>query len=252
MAEPTYLVIDIETVPDRQLHTPAEPSPGLERPFPPLYACKPVVIGAMWLSESLGLKRLCAVGDGKDEAGILSDFADFMTARRPHLVTWNGRGFDLPVLTLRSLRYGISWPWYYRDRDYRYRYSEEGHLDLCDFLSDHGAARMTPLDGVSRLIGLPGKDGIDGSQVEGLFNAGQTEALRRYCLSDVTQTAFVFLRYRLLVGALDLEGYRRVASDLLAAVAADPCVSRIAEGVDRQRLLLTSETPGQQLSVGGG
>ena len=49
------------------------------------------------------------------------------------------------MLALRSMRHGLSWPWYYRDRDYRYRYSEEGHLDLCDFLSDHGAARMTSL-----------------------------------------------------------------------------------------------------------
>ena len=137
---------------------------------------------------------------------MLGDFAEFMASRQPHLVTWNGRGFDLPVLTLRSLRHGLSWPWYYQERDYRYRYSEQGHLDLCDFLSDHGAARMTSLDGAARLIGLPGKDGVDGSQVEGLFHAGQIEALRRYCLHDVTQTAFLFLRYRLLVGQLDRAG----------------------------------------------
>ncbi len=157
----------------------------------------------MWLDENLNLKRFGTIGEGKDEAGMLSDFADFVGARQPHLVTWNGRGFDLPVLLLRSLRHGLSWPWYYQGRDYRYRYSEQGHLDLCDFLSDHGAARMTSLDGAARLIGLPGKDGVDGSQVEGLFNAGQIEALRRYCLHDVAQTAFLFLRYRLLVGQLD-------------------------------------------------
>ena len=71
---------------------------------------------------------------------------------------------------------------------------------------------MTSLDGAARIIGLPGKDGVDGSQVEGLFHAGQIEALRRYCLSDVAQTAFLFLRYRLVAGDLDRDGYRHAAA----------------------------------------
>ena len=245
MAAPSYLVLDIETIPDRELFAPPEPPPGMEREraFPPLYACRPVVIGVMWLDEELGLRRLGTIGDGKDEPHMLADFADFMDSRRPHLVTWNGRGFDLPVLSLRSLRHGLSWPWYYRERDYRYRYSEEGHLDLGDFLADHGAARMTSLDGAARLIGLPGKDGVDGSQVEGLFNAGQVDALREYCLGDVTQTAFLFLRYRLLVGQLDRNAYRKAAEAMLAAVAADARVSRLAVNVDRARLLLAGAPP---------
>ena len=65
---------------------------------------------------------------------MMSDFADFMGKWKPHLVTWNGRGFDLPVLALRALRYGLPFGWYYRGDGYRYRYSEEGHLDLCDVL----------------------------------------------------------------------------------------------------------------------
>jgi predicted PolB exonuclease-like 3'-5' exonuclease len=239
MPTPTTLVLDIETIPDRVLFAPPEPSPGGERPFPPLYASRPVVIGVMWLDEDLALRRLGTFGEGKDEAGMLADFAEFMDSRRPQLVTWNGRGFDLPVLLLRSLALGLTWPWYYRERDYRYRYSEGGHLDLCDFLSDHGAARMTSLDGAARLIGLPGKVGVDGSQVEGLFHAGQLEALRRYCLSDVTQTAFLFLRYRLLVGQMDRAQYQKVAGALLTAVAADARVQSVAGSVDRDRLLLT-------------
>ena len=234
----SYLVMDIETVPDRILYTPPVPAPGAEPPFPPLYACQPVVIGVMWLDESLACKRIGTIGEGKDEAGMLADFADFVTQRRPTIVTWNGRGFDLPVLALRSFGHGIPLPWYYRDRDYRYRFSEDGHLDLCDFLADHGAARMTSLDGAARLIGLPGKTGVDGSQVEGLYQAGELEKLRAYCLSDVAQTAFVFLRYRLLVGAIDKATYQAAASALLDAAAADPRLVPVAESVDRKRLLL--------------
>jgi predicted PolB exonuclease-like 3'-5' exonuclease len=237
----TYLVLDIETVPDRELHKPPEPvsGPGMvERPFPPLFACRPIVIGVLWLDDDLTVKRLGTIGEGKDEVGMMTDFAEFMTKYRPHLVSWNGRSFDLPVLALRALRYGLPFGWYYRGEGYRYRYTEEGHLDLCDVLSDHGAARMTSLDGAARLIGLPGKDGVDGSQVEGLYQGGQIEALRRYCLSDVAQTAFLFLRYRLVSGLLDRDAYTRVATALLAALEADGRVSRLLDGLDRRRLLL--------------
>jgi hypothetical protein len=236
---PTYLVIDIETVPDRELHTPPEQPAGVERPFPPLYATRPVVMGVMWLAEDLTVKRLGTIGEGKDEAGMMVDFAEFMTKWRPHLVSWNGRRFDLPVLALRALRFGLNFGWYYRGEGYRYRFSEEGHLDLCDVMSDHGAAKSTSLDGAARLIGLPGKGDIDGSQVEGLYQAGQIDTLRRYCLSDVAQTAFLFLRYRLVSGLLDREGYRHAATGMLAALEADGRFTRLLDGVDRRRLLLS-------------
>ena len=96
---------------------------------------------------------------------------------------------------------------------------------------------MTSLHGAARLVGLPGKDGLDGSQVEGLYHAGQIEALRQYCLSDVAQTAFVFLRYRLLVGQIDRETYRNAAAALLAAIEADGRLLRLLTSIDRTRLL---------------
>ncbi len=238
-SENTYLVLDIETVPDRELFTPPDPTDGIDRPFPPLYACRPVVLGAIWLDGTLAVKRIGTFGEAKDEPAMMADFADFMGKRRPELVTWNGRCFDLPVLALRALRHGLDFRWYYRGEGYRYRYSEEGHLDLCDVIADHGAAKMTSLDGAARAIGLPGKDGVDGSQVEGLFNAGQIDALRRYCLGDVAQTAFLFLRYRLVSGGLDRDGYRHAATGLLASLEADGRFTRLLDGVDRRRLLLT-------------
>ena len=238
MAATTHLVLDIETIPDADLYVPAQPSPGSERTFPPIFACKPVVIGVMWLDEHLVCKKAGTIGEGKDEGGMLADFAEFMAKWEPTIVSWNGRGFDLPVLMLRSLRYGVSAPWYYRKPGYRYRYSTDGHLDLCDVFADHGATRMTSLHGAARLIGLPGKDGVDGSQVEALYRTGQIEALRGYCLSDVAQTAFIFLRYRLLAGQLDRAAYTAAATKLLAAVAADARLAPLVAHVDRARLLL--------------
>jgi predicted PolB exonuclease-like 3'-5' exonuclease len=238
MSATTYLVLDIETVPDDALWTPPEPAPGADRGFPPLYATRPVVLGVMWLDENLACKRMGTIGDDRDEAGMLADFTEFMTRFKPDLVTWNGRGFDLPVLVLRSLRHGVALPWYFEDPDYRERRTERGHLDLADFLAGHGASRMTGLDGAARLCGLPGKAGIDGSQVEGLYRAGQMEALRNYCLSDVAQTAFVFLRTRLLTGAIDREGYRAAAAGLLAAIESDGRLGSLVSAIDRPRLLL--------------
>src|SRR5262249_23107545 len=218
---------------------PGEWGGGVGRLFPPLYACKPVVIGVMWLGADLLVKKIGTFGEGKDEASMMADFADFMGNRRPQVVTWNGRSFDLPVLALRALRFGLDFRWYYRGEGYRYRFTEEGHLDLCDVISDHGAARMTSLDGAARTIGLPGKGGVDGSQVEGLYNAGQIDALRRYCLADVVQTAFLFLRYRLVSGDLDRDGYRHAAAAMLATLETDGRFTRLLDGLDRRRLLLT-------------
>ena len=229
-SESTYLVLDIETVPDRELFTPPEPRAGVERPFPPLYACRPDrhrrdVAGR----GRCAFKRIGTIGEGKDEAGMMADFADFMGKWRPHVVTWNGRGFDLPVLALRALRHGLDFRWYYRGEGYRYRYSEEGHLDLCDVLADHGAARMTSLDGAARLIGLPGQGRRRRQPGRGPLHAGQIEALRHYCLSDVAQTAFLFLRYRLVAGrsiATSTGGRQRRCS---AALEADGRFGRCSE-----------------------
>ncbi|MBC8133490.1 MAG: 3'-5' exonuclease [Deltaproteobacteria bacterium] len=237
-APDTTLVLDIETVPDTDLYTPPQLASGAERPFPPLYACRPIVIGVIWLDEALGCKRIGVIGEDKTEAAMMCDFAEFVAKYNPRVVTWNGRSFDLPVLALRALRHGVDFSWYYRGDGYRYRFSENGHLDLGDVLADFGAARMTSLDGAARLCGLPGKVGVDGSQVEGLFQDGQMDALRRYCLSDVAQTAFVLLRYKLIAGDIGRDAYRKAASDLLGALETDGRFEPLLRGTDRARLLL--------------
>jgi hypothetical protein len=97
---------------------------------------------------------------------------------------------------------------------------------------------MTSLDGAARLIGLPGKGGTDGSQVEGMFHAGQLDLIRRYCLADVAQTAFVLLRFKHVAGDIDRDTYRRAAEGLLAALEADGRFAPLLQGIDRPRLLL--------------
>jgi 3'-5' exonuclease len=235
-----YLVLDIETVPDPLLWVRPELPLGQEPPFPPVHAHCTIVVGCMWLDAEYRLQRLGVIGEGKDEAGILEDFSRFVERHRPVLVTYNGRTFDLPVLVLRALHHGVPMSWYYREPGLRHRYSEDGHIDLCDWFTDHGATRSISLDAVAHLVGLPGKVGVDGSQIEGLYKAGQLQRIQNYCLSDVAQTALLFLRFRLLQGALGREDYRRAAAELTAALRADPRLGDLTGALDDTRLLLAA------------
>ena len=232
-----YLVLDIETVPDSARWARPEPSGGGPQAgtpfpsdwFPPTWAHRIIVIGCLWLDESYRLKKLGVVGEHGDEAHILEDFTRFIDKTRPILVTYNGRTFDLPVIAVRSLHHAVPMRWYYQERGVRYRYSEEGHIDLCDWIADHGATRSMSLDALAKLIGLPGKVGVDGSQIEGLYKAGQLKAIQNYCLADVAQTALLFLRFRLLQGLLAPAAYREAAEALETALRADARLAALVE-----------------------
>jgi len=125
------------------------------------------------------------------------------------LVTFNGRNFDLPVLELQALKYGCSAPRYFGGK-YRNRYSEDGHYDLYDFLTNYGVHRLRGgFNLLAKMIGLPGKTEIDGSMVQELWQEGRLSDIHGYCRHDVIQTYFLFLRIELLRGRLTPEQYER-------------------------------------------
>ncbi len=231
----SFLVLDIETVLDAELPI-AESAEAERLPAPPHH--KVVVVGALWFGSDYQPKKLGVIGEDKDEYGILSDFAKLMDERRPDLVTWNGRGFDLPVIAARCLRHGIPLRHYYRSRDVRYRFSPEGHLDLMDYVADFGAAKPSKLDIVAKLCGLPGKVGVDGKDVGPLVHAGRLAEVRDYCLCDVTQTAGVFLRVQLLRGELDRDAYVEAMGALIELIRGDARVAPVAAGLNVERLML--------------
>jgi predicted PolB exonuclease-like 3'-5' exonuclease len=116
---------------------------------------------------------------------------------------------------MRSLKLGVPFEWYYKDRGMRYRYSDEGHLDLMDYLGDYGASRNAKLGDVARLVGLPGKVGeVSGAGVHDIYKstvgeldtgvvAAKQASVARYCLQDTIQTALIFLRSRFHLGKID-------------------------------------------------
>ena len=91
----------------------------------------------------------------------------------PQLVSWNGGGFDLPVLNYRALIHGVTaaryWDWGDDDREFKFnsylgRYHTR-HLDLMDVLAMYQPRASAGLDAIARLCGFPGKLGMDGSEV---------------------------------------------------------------------------------------
>jgi len=123
------------------------------------------------------------------------------------LVTFNGRGFDLPVLELQALRHGIAAPAHFAHRSRR---SDDHHLDLQDFLTNRGDFRIRGgLNLLLKSMGMPGKTGIEGSQVQELFEAGRLDEIHHYCRCDVIQTYFLFLRVQLMRGRIDQARYQK-------------------------------------------
>lgn len=238
----SFLVLDIETIPDPQLVWDAAVDG-----FPPPPFHQVVALGVLWLDADYRLLKLGAFGGEEDappdESKVLQEFADFIGERHPTMVSFNGRRFDLPVLANRMLKHGVPFPAYYAGRsgrvDYRYRFSDEGHMDLADVMTDFGASRMPSLDALAQLVGMPGKMGVDGSKVQSMHEQGKHAEIRNYCLHDVVQTTFVFLRAELLRGRMTGEDYRDRASALWAALEEDPRVAEVLARADKARALLT-------------
>lgn len=230
----SHLVLDIETVIDPELPIPESASDRL--PPPPHHQV--VAIGVLWLDADYKVRRIGVIGEEKEEAGALMDFARFVDERQPNLVTFNGRGFDLPVIAARCLRHGVPFRYYYQAREVRYRFSTDGHLDLMDFLADFGATRSARLDVIAKLCGMPGKVGIDGKDVGPMVHAGEIEQVRAYCLCDVLQTAGVFLRVELLRGALTPDAYREAMGGLLERARQEARVAPVCQSWDEDRLML--------------
>jgi predicted PolB exonuclease-like 3'-5' exonuclease len=231
----SYLILDIETVVD-----PALPQADLRQGtgLPPAPFHQVVVIGVLWMDTSYRVRRLGIIGDGMEERQALEDFSRFMSEHKPDLITYNGRGFDMPVIAARCLRHGVPFSHYYGSRDVRYRFSPEGHLDLMDYLTDFGATRASRLDVIARSVGMPGKVGIEGKDVGPMVHAGKLAEVQAYCLCDVAQTTGVFLRVQLVRGMLSREDYLAAMTDLIANIDGDERLAPVAEALDRPRLLL--------------
>ncbi|MCC6211328.1 MAG: 3'-5' exonuclease, partial [Burkholderiales bacterium] len=212
------LAFDIETIPDaagiRRLHELPADLPEREvaeiafqrrraqtgGDFLPPHLQKVAVISCVLRSDE-GLKIFSLEGEEKD---LIQRFYSGIEKYVPQLVSWNGGGFDLPVLNYRALVHGVQAPLFWEtgeeNRDFRFnnyvsRYHSR-HLDLMDVLAMYQPRNNAPLDEVAQLAGLPGKIGVGGAKVWETWLAGGHAQVRDYCEADTANTYLLFLRYQ--------------------------------------------------------
>lgn len=205
------LVFDTETVPDADMarRVLARPDlvddealalvaparmPDQAHGFPkPLYH-RVVAISVLVVDASGHVPFFQALAPGGSEAELLQAFWEGLArqAGRSRLVSFNGRGFDIPVLTQRALHHGVS-PAAWWQGDYAPRF-QNGHVDLMDLLANFGAAQAPSQHEMATLFGLPGKLGVDGGDVLQLWQLGERRRIEAYCSCDVATLALCALR----------------------------------------------------------
>ena len=225
------LAFDIETVPDvagiRRIHGLPADLPDREvaeiafqkrraqlgHDFLAPHLHRVAVISCVMRGDD-GIKVFSLEGE---EADVIRRFYEGVEKFVPQLVSWNGGGFDLPVLNYRALVHGVPAPMFWEtgdeNRDFRYnnyvsRYHSR-HLDLMDVLAMYQPRNNAPLDEVAQLAGLPGKIGIGGAKVWQTWLAGETAKVRDYCEVDTVNTYLLFLRFQLLKGAFTRDAFEK-------------------------------------------
>ena len=240
------LVFDIETIPDldgyRRIHglegmADAEVWAAMKtlriaargNDFQPVHLQRVVAISAVLRAGDV--LRCWSIGEeATPEGELIQRFFDGIDKYRPVLVSWNGGGFDLPVLQHRGLIHNVTAPRYWDtgqvDRETKWdnylgRYQFR-HTDVMDVLALYTGRNNAPLHEVAVLLGLPGKLGMDGSQVFDAWKAGGIGAIRAYCETDVLNTFLVYLRFLQMRGSLTREEHAAEVARVRAFLQGNP------------------------------
>lgn len=234
----TVLVFDIETIPDIEsgnklydLHDlsatdTAEAMFALRRAkvgndFLPHYLQKICAISAV-ISHGAQVK-VWSLGDEKsDEKELITRFFAGIEKHTPTLVSWNGSGFDLPVLHYRSLLHGIPAPTYWETGEHQQAFKWNNylsrfhyrHIDLMDLIAGYQNKAFAPLDEISTMLGFPGKMGMSGAKVWEQYSNGNIKDIRDYCETDVLNTYCVYLRFELIRGTISPAEYQNAIERL--------------------------------------
>jgi len=240
------LVFDIETVPDTVSGRAALELDGIDdqdvvramahrrrqktggSDFLALHYHRIVAIGIA-LNDDNGF-RVWSLGDADStEKELLERFFIGIEKYDPTLVSWNGSGFDLPVIHYRALYNGVVSQRYWEtgDTDREFKWNNYvnrfhwRHIDLMDVLSGFQARGTAPLDEISQLLGLPGKMGVSGADVWHHYNTGQIDEIRNYCETDVLNTYLIFLRFQYIRGRITDDSYTLEINRVRSSLAQD-------------------------------
>ena len=229
--EVSYFVFDVESVADGALVSRLRyPGQGLEpveavqryrtelmeqynSDFIPYTFQLPVSVAIGKVSADFRLLDLVVLDEPEFRPHIITEnfWRGWQAYKQPAFVTFNGRGFDVPLLELAAFRYGLNLAnWFLPNtkgfEQPRNRYNQRGHIDLCELMTNFGSTRFNGgLNLAANLIGKPGKMDVQGDMVQDMYDQGRLQEINDYCRCDVLDTYFVFLRSRVMVGQLTLE-----------------------------------------------
>ena len=241
-AQVRYLVFDIESVADAELVAKLryageslEPAEAVRRyrgellekyesDFIPYTFQIPVSVAVGKVSGDFRLADVVVLDEPQFRPHVITEnfWRGWEKYRRPTLVSFNGRGFDLPLLELAAFRYGLSVPGWFRSdgksfEQARSRYNTKSHIDLCELLTNFGSTRFHGgLNLAANLLGKPGKMDVEGHMVQDIYDAGRLAEINDYCRCDVLDTYFVFLRTRVLMGQLPLDTEQQIIAQTKA------------------------------------
>ncbi len=234
-----YLVFDVESIADGNLvaalRYPAEklsPQEAVgryrgellekyESDFVPYTYQLPVAVAAAKVAADFHLIDLVVLDEPQFRPHVMVEnfWRGWEVYRQPTLVSFNGRGFDVPLLELAAFRFGLNLAAWFQAtgksfEQPRNRYNQQAHLDLCELLTNFGSSRFTGgLNLAANLLGKPGKMDVHGHMVQDLFEGGKLAEINDYCRCDVLDTYFVFLRTRVLVGQLALADEQAIIAE---------------------------------------
>lgn len=241
----TILVFDIETIPDIESGRKLFALDGLsdEDTAHAMFALRREKVGHDFLPHYL--QKICAISvvishgaqikvwslgeKDSDEKELITRFFAGIDKHTPTLVSWNGSGFDLPVLHYRSLLHRISAPTYWETGENQQTFKWNNylsrfhyrHIDLMDVLAGYQNKAFAPLDDISTILGFPGKMGMSGSKVWDQYLAGELKEIRDYCETDVLNTYCVYLRFELVRGNISQENYDKNMDRLKSYLSAE-------------------------------
>jgi 3'-5' exonuclease len=235
-----YLVFDTESVADAELvaklrYAKEGLSPGeavrryrdelmekYESDFIPYSFQMPIAVVVGKVTAEFRLEDVVVLDDPQFRPHVITEnfWRGWEKYHRPTLVSFNGRGFDLPLLELAAFRYGVSMPGWFQaagkssyDQP-RNRFNIAAHIDLCELLTNFGSTRFNGgLNLAANILGKPGKMAVQGDMVQDMYDAGRLAEINDYCRCDVLDTYFVFLRTRVLLGQLALEAEQQLIAE---------------------------------------
>jgi hypothetical protein len=155
-----------------------------------------------------GAPLTCVLRGCDGEAALLATFGDLVEVHlaqsNGQLVTYNGRGFDLPVLIHRSVKHGVA-----NGRSLlaaamaESRYRPQRHIDLMDVVTFGAVSSRWPMSTYAIGYGRRSpKSDMDGARVSAAVHAGRLLDVVRYCAGDVLATAYIYERAACLLPAV--------------------------------------------------